>query len=336
MSSLEFSCGNGKLTASDRRWIAEYPSRIKSSHERRIRRRDVASLRIGCFLHSCPSNNTCSLCAGRTCPLFAPRTCVNVFARETDDQRQPAAIGSEGDASTRAHRRRRFAHRALFFRIQIYEGRIFRTISKSRTNSRILPPPPLASLPKPRPDRFFFLPLHRTRPLFVRKKKILSQLPFHAPHGSLRFFHSRLPYLVFPGSRILEIRTPLSTDRSRVQRPARPIRVTNSLFFFHIFFIYTYVLVRAFIRPSSASSPPARFLSFPSCSCVHRLAVEPSQCREKNFIENLLNGTTETGPGVTHNGFPSCPAGQFERAGPRIYVNVSIGHYRIPLATFPV
>lgn len=142
-----------------------------------------------------------------------------------------------------------------------------------------------------------------------------------------------LPYLslsFFPGSRILEIRTPLSTYRSRVQRPARPIRVTNSLFFFP-FFIH----IHMYLHARSSALPPLLLLSFPSCSCVHRLAVEPSQCEEKNFIENLLNGTTETGPGVTHNGFPSCPAGQFERAGPRIYVDVSIGHQRISLAIFP-
>lgn len=139
--------------------------------------------------------------------------------------------------------------------------------------------------------------------------------------------------LVFPESRILEIRTPLSTDRSRVQRPARPIRVTNSLSFFSPFF-YTYICTctRARSPPSSTSPPPARFLSFPSCSCMHRLAVGPSQCKKKNFIENLLNGTTETGPGVTHNGFPSCPAGQSERAGPRMYVDVSIGHLIIFLS----
>lgn len=168
------------------------------------------------------------------------------------------------------------------------------------TRARVLPLPPFArrrrlnlslSLSPPL-DRFFFLPLHRTRPLFVRgEKKILSQLPFHAPHGSLRFFfHSRrgLPYLSLSFSQILEIRTPLSTDGSRVQRPARPIRVTNSRFFPFFLYIHVHTYSCTRVRP-----PFIRYSSFPSCSCAHRLAVEPSQCGEKNFIENLLNGTTE-------------------------------------------
>lgn len=173
-----------------------------------------------------------------------------------------------------------------------------------------LPPSPPADCFRSPIDRSFFLPLHCAHEApFYKKKKLAAFLPratwlvafFSFAAGSPIFFP-----LVFPES---WIRTPSVHDGSSVQRPAwprSPIRVTNSPLFFlraHSFFLLLHLL-------------PLPLFSF---LFVRWLARRPSyNAEKKNFIENLLNGTTETGPGVTYNGFPSCPAGQLKRAGPRI------------------
>lgn len=199
----------------------------------------------------------------------------NVFARETSDH--PTAIGGEGDDA-----RTRFA--PFFFpRIQIYKALRFSDNikipdSKTRASFLFLFPSPFrpASPPKTLPDRFFFLPLHRTRPLFVRGEKKFSRSFPSTRHMARCVFFSirgaRLPYLAlsfFPVPESWRFGPPCPRDRPRVQRPARPIRVTNSLVFFPLFlYIHMYLRARSFSLRPLLLLPPASSLSHPARPCI--------------------------------------------------------------------
>lgn len=86
---------------------------------------DIALFRVGCFLHSSPTLVP-FVPAARALP--SPFVRVQMFSREkpmTNDNRQrPAAKG----ARARAPRRLVGVSRPFFFRIQIYEAELFRTI----------------------------------------------------------------------------------------------------------------------------------------------------------------------------------------------------------------
>jgi len=216
-------------------------------------------------------------------PLPPPNACKCFRARN----RRPTDAG--GAAS------RRVFSLSLFCRIQIYEGTTSGQPSRATRVSCF--PRPLRYSPQS-----IFLPAvaPRTRdsppPFSFRNKKKENQerknLAASLPRATwlvARFFS--LPYYralpVFPPvPEILDSEPlpPLSTTIGPTsgKTEVSEIRVTNSpaLFF-----------SRARVLPFSA---PLR-LPFPFRSAGGRAA---HNARKKNFIENLFNGTTETGPGA--------------------------------------
>lgn len=268
------------------------------------------------------SNNPCPFCAARTCPPS-----VRMFSRE----KPTAATDGEEDASTRASLWPFCAHRAVFFRIEIYEDRLFRTISKSRNNSRVLPLLPSASPPKSLSDRFFFLPLAPYEAPFCKEKKVLSQLPFHAPHGSLRFFPfaARSPISPSRFPRFSNLGDSDPPVHGWVPRPTsgKTDQGNEFFFFFHFFYTYTYVLARAFVRP-----PAALFLSFPSLvrACIGWRSSHHN-AEKKISLKICLTVQPKLGPVLLIMGFLLAPRVSSNK--PWIYVDVSIGHHLI-LATF--
>lgn len=174
-------------------------------------------------------------------------------------------------------------------------------------------PPPSASPPEPLSDRFFFLPLHRTRLLFVRgeKKSLAASLP-RATWLVAFFFHSRRAplSLVFPRFPNLGDSDP--PVHGWVPRPTSGKTDQGNEFsrFFSFFYTYTYIRTCtrvSFALPPLLLLPPSSSLSLPSFVRASVGSRAITMRRKKISLKICLTVQLKLGPVLPIMGFLLAP-----------------------------